>query len=605
MSLAAARPSALSARGEAGFSLLRSPAGLAVLALILSIVKFWPAIVSVWTTGAFANPDDAMRLVEVRDLIAGQNWFDLHQYRLDPPAGVDMHWTRVLDLPLALLIKSFSLALPVEAAERLTRIVFPLALLFALYGAIFSLARRLAGPAALLPAMIIAILAGAMLGQFEPGRIHHHIAQILLAVLILRATIEAVWAKSVGRAAFAAALAALSLSINIENITYILVEIAVFALVFVAEGEAFAAALAGFAVSLAVSSLLLFAATVGPSHYFLGACDAFSTPHLLAILIGAAALLAMAAGAGRLAGWPLRLAACALGGAAVVAALASAYPACLADPQAGVDPLLRLYWLSHVKEARPLLAMIRATPSDFFLFALAPILGLLAALAAAWRSGGASRAAWLIVAAFAAIGLATSSWQVRAISSTAALALFGGVWASAQVLEWAERKKNLLAKAAPIAAILPFCSIFWALLVAVFAPEPAYANAAAAACRSPATIHALDALPKSLIMAAIDMGSDILAETDHSVLAAPYHRNNRGNGEFVRAMIATPDAARKIAEDSGAAYLVFCPARAEFDDYVEGSPDGLAAVLRKGDAPDWLSPVAVPPGSPLQIYRIR
>lgn len=605
MSLAAARPSALAARSEAGFSLLRSPVGLALLALALSIAKFWPTIVSVWTTGAYANPDDAMRLVEVRDLLAGQNWFDLHQYRLDPPAGVDMHWTRVLDLPLALLIKSFSLVLPVEGAERLIRIVFPLALLFALYWAVIGLARRLAGPAAMLPAMIMAILAGAVLGQFEPGRIHHHTAQILLVVLILRATIEAVAAKSFARAAFAAALASLSLSINIENITYILLEIAVFALVFVAEGEAFAAALAGFAASLAISSLLLFVATIGPSHYFLGACDAFSTPHLLAILVGAAALLAMAACAKRLAAWPLRLAACGLGGALVLAALATAYPACLADPQAGVDPLLRRYWLSQVKEARPLLAMIQATPSDFFLFALAPLLGLLAALAAAWRSGGASRAAWLIVAAFAAMGLATSAWQVRAISSTAALALFGGVWASAEVTAWAERKKSLLAKAAPVAAVLPFCSMFWALLTAVVAPEPAHAHAAAEACRSPATIHALDALPKSLLMAAIDMGSDILADTDHSVLAAPYHRNNHGNGEFVRAMIAKPEDARKIAEGSGAAYLVFCSARAEFDDYVAGSPDGLAALLRRGQAPNWLSPIAVPPGTPLQIYRIR
>ena len=37
------------------------------------------------------STDDAMRLVEVRDLIAGQGWFDLMQHRLDPP-GVSMHW---------------------------------------------------------------------------------------------------------------------------------------------------------------------------------------------------------------------------------------------------------------------------------------------------------------------------------------------------------------------------------------------------------------------------------------------------------------------------------------------------------------------------------
>jgi len=36
------------------------------------------------------------------------------------------------------------------------------------------------------------VLAGAVFGQFEPGRIHHHTPQILLVVLILRAMIEPV-----------------------------------------------------------------------------------------------------------------------------------------------------------------------------------------------------------------------------------------------------------------------------------------------------------------------------------------------------------------------------------------------------------------------------
>src|SRR5882757_9611547 len=51
------------------------------------------------------STDDAMRLVEVKDLIAGQGWFDLTQHRLDPPAGTPMHWSRLIDLPLAALMR--------------------------------------------------------------------------------------------------------------------------------------------------------------------------------------------------------------------------------------------------------------------------------------------------------------------------------------------------------------------------------------------------------------------------------------------------------------------------------------------------------------------
>ena len=33
------------------------------------------------------DTDDNMRISQVRALLAGQDWFDLRQYRLNPPAG--------------------------------------------------------------------------------------------------------------------------------------------------------------------------------------------------------------------------------------------------------------------------------------------------------------------------------------------------------------------------------------------------------------------------------------------------------------------------------------------------------------------------------------
>src|SRR3546814_4337167 len=47
----------------------------------------------------FRDPDDALRLVEVRDWMAGQNWFDVTQYRINPPTGGAMHWSRLIDVP--------------------------------------------------------------------------------------------------------------------------------------------------------------------------------------------------------------------------------------------------------------------------------------------------------------------------------------------------------------------------------------------------------------------------------------------------------------------------------------------------------------------------
>lgn len=48
--------------------------------------------------------DDAMRLVQVRDLLAGQSWFDVTQYRLGLETGTPMHCSRLIDLPIDVTI---------------------------------------------------------------------------------------------------------------------------------------------------------------------------------------------------------------------------------------------------------------------------------------------------------------------------------------------------------------------------------------------------------------------------------------------------------------------------------------------------------------------
>ncbi len=47
----------------------------------------------------FHEGDDIMRLLEVRDWLAGQSWFDVSQYRIDAPYGAGMHWSRLVDVP--------------------------------------------------------------------------------------------------------------------------------------------------------------------------------------------------------------------------------------------------------------------------------------------------------------------------------------------------------------------------------------------------------------------------------------------------------------------------------------------------------------------------
>ena len=54
-----------------------------------------------WQMG---DPDDQLRLVQICDWLAGQSWWDVTQYRMNPPAGGPMHWSRLVDVPIAGLI---------------------------------------------------------------------------------------------------------------------------------------------------------------------------------------------------------------------------------------------------------------------------------------------------------------------------------------------------------------------------------------------------------------------------------------------------------------------------------------------------------------------
>src|SRR5581483_1595764 len=84
-------------------------------------------------TGVFdaMSTDDAMRLVEVRDLLAGQSWFDLTQYRMDPPHGGSMHWSRLIDAPIAGLILLLRPMLGVAGAEQAALVLWPTTMLAA------------------------------------------------------------------------------------------------------------------------------------------------------------------------------------------------------------------------------------------------------------------------------------------------------------------------------------------------------------------------------------------------------------------------------------------------------------------------------------------
>src|SRR3954453_7494515 len=132
---------------------------------------------------ALGDTDDNMRMMQVRGLLNGQGWFDLRQHRMNPPFGANIHWSRLVDLPIAGLILGLRPILGGPAAEPWAVAIAPLLPYLLLLFSIALTARRLLGPAAYPLAFVTLFFAASTNGMFEPERIDHHGWQLALLAL--------------------------------------------------------------------------------------------------------------------------------------------------------------------------------------------------------------------------------------------------------------------------------------------------------------------------------------------------------------------------------------------------------------------------------------
>src|SRR5688572_25213632 len=193
-------------------------------ALWLVALIFWTAFaaavvfVRMTNPAVFAaqDPDSLLRLVQVRDLIAGQNWFDLVQHRLDPPDGSLLHWSRVIDLPLVALIRLGDLF---GNGEAFVLTAWPLLLFLGMMTASAYVATAIGGRAAAVPALAFSLLFIDPLFSFLPNRIDHHNAQLVLLIATLACALRLHRCPLLGLAA--GVLSALMLAIGLEMIPYV------------------------------------------------------------------------------------------------------------------------------------------------------------------------------------------------------------------------------------------------------------------------------------------------------------------------------------------------------------------------------------------------
>lgn len=554
-----------------------------------------------WLT--LGDTDDNMRLMQVRALLAGQGWYDLRQYRMDPAlGGFDIHWSRIVDLPIAGLILLLKPFLGTAAAEKWACGIAPLLPLSIAMTGLSLTVRRLVSPFAWPIALVLLVaFCTTTMPMYAPLRIDHHGWQLAALAITVAGIADPKGARGGATVGLASAF---SLSIGLELLPFCAMAGAILGLRWVWDA-AERLRLMVYGLTLGGGSAIGFVLFASNANQAMR-CDAL-TPVWLSVLVAAGALL-VALTLANPASRPVRLALAAIAGGLIVAGFVHFFPQCLGRPEQVSDELYRT-WLSNVREARPI---YRHPAETAVPVAIVAGLGLTGALLAVWHARRTPMlVGWAAIALFTGFAGAMLLWQMRAAPGAQLLAVAGItalIWILVPLLV---RRGPLWARIG--VALLAFVGVGiaasggklpWATKTAA-KPGIDKVRQANIACTRTSQLRTLDAIPAATMFTQVDLGPRLIVVTHHDAVAGPYHRNGQAILDVHHAFTGTADGFRPIAARHKAAYLLLCPNMAETTVYRSHNPTGFYVQLARGQVPGWLEPVPLPDGTPYKLWKIR
>jgi hypothetical protein len=526
--------------------------------------------------------DSVMRLTVVRDLIAGQSWFDNTQYRIVPPEGLPLHWSRYIDAGIASFILLLNFFVEIEIAEHITvsawpTLIFVLQLLVVGFGT-----RKVFGTGAAFFSILSMVMWPVTAAWYvRPGNLDHHNVQMLLMFILILALI---WPKSSSRAALIAGLsAAFSLAVGLETIIFVV--IAGLITVFRSAYSENHYSLIAFCSALFLGSVLFWIGQAPPATRLIPVCDQLGTPLLSLIFIASGASILPRVIIGR-SGKPLEV----LGFTflLVVLGVLLIWPLlnpCKIGPYGTLPEEIQYIIKTKIMETVP--AHIYAERDIYgFVTVFLPIiaagfLGSLRWLQLRKQADFQSQAAVFTILVFFFSGLCITFYQLRAIVLVGtAVPILIGVCLNRIAGNY---KKNHDTKHR-----LAFYSAFIVLLspnLVAFSLQPVLGSRhefkpIAQNCMNNASLKSLNDVPPGLILSNVNFGPKLIWATHHDALSAPYHRSAAaiGNGFFPLNMEEIDMKTHVLKTDAD--YLLLCGG-GEF----EGT---FAAFLASGASVDWL-----------------
>ena len=558
-----------------------------LLAMLMQMVDLALGVPPLLDGGLF-DADCYSRLARVLQLHDGGAWWDRLDPRINAPYGETLQWTRPFDLLIEL------------GAEPLGRLIGYRPALFA-WGAAISpllLAATLAmlwrgwrhqlGAGGFLLLAALMQLSPSLIATFLPGRPDHH---SLLALLFLgQLTLMRHSLDSGPRwSAVNGVLGGLALWVSLESA----VPQALFGLALVGwwlGGRVRPRAVLWYALALATTSTLAVLVEFPPSQWLEPAYDRLSPAQLVPLALNTARWLLVTAidPAGRRR-WTAALT---VGGLLAAVSLAL-FPKLAAGPFVDHGEIARA-WLSGVSEWQPLWPANHERAAAMF-NELGPALVVVPWLALRRDAWSAFLLAGVVL--FCGLSLGAVRW------ASYAQAVMLLPWTGLVCRLWTREGLPMRRLAAVSAIAVGF------LLAMLSGPVPRPA-VAGDACPVPQAAAALDALVLSggrppIVMTYLYIGPELEWRSGVDLVGIPSANQATISDTQVVLGGAEEAPARAVVARRGIDYLLICPSGALAEDYRRPDGRSLHQRLERGEAPDWLTPLALPAAAGgFRLFRV-
>ncbi|PRY77646.1 hypothetical protein CLV80_105129 [Yoonia maritima] len=563
------------------------------LAVLLVVSKAVVAGLGMHETFATKGNDNVMRLLTVRDWLAGQRWYDVAQYRLMPPEGVSLHWSRYVDAGIAAIVVPFSWFLPMTSAEMVAITLWPTLILILSLVLIGFGTLRIFGAMAACFAVLCAVLWPVTSSMHSSaGSLDHHNIQMLLMTLM---SLALVWPSRPNFAGIICGVAAaLSLAIGLEGFVFI-VGIGFLNMVRTgmnanSDNRKF---LVSFCVMLMMGSVLLWLGQTGPAARLELMCDQLGPPALTLVGVASVACFVLLIVSDYTQSVVVRLGAAALVVFVGLMLVSPFLSHCLAGPYAQIPPELQKLITSQIIEAKPLLVYVRTNTVAALVFCL-PVVVALFVGAAVWFSHDKLESAemkahaalgLLIVLGF--IGLPVMLVQMRAVVIPASvIPIVGGVVVARLVQSYLRSRSlndGLIALLVATTVVSP--TVVVQSLKPILPAREASSEAERGDCRSYASLLTLNEASPAIILNHVNFGPALIWATHHSVLSAPYHRSTEAFMNGIVPFQLDQGAFKSYVTETKATHLLLCRGLHYQSEYVRG--------LANGDEAEWLRRVPV------------